>query len=248
LRKSGATLMPDTTILPSFIPSERTRVRRVHERGRYDRETVFAILDAAMMCHIGYVIDGQPYVTPTLFWREGEKLYWHGSSASRMLRSQTAGIPVCLTVTHVDGLVVARSGFHHSLNYRAVMAFGTAAKVEDLAEKEAGLNAFVDRVYPGRTKLVRGINPQELKATTLMGMTIAEVSAKLRTGGPVDDEEDYTSDCWAGIIPITPRIGAPIPDPRLKPGIPPEPEVGHFPAGAAFDQVLLALARQADNE
>jgi uncharacterized protein len=237
--------MPDSTILPSFTPSERTRVRRVHERGRYDRETVFAILDSAMMCHIGYVINGQPYVTPTLFWREGEKLYWHGSSASRMLRNQSSGIPVCLTVTHVDGLVVARSGFHHSLNYRAVMAFGTATKVEDPAEKEVGLNAFVDRVYPGRTDLIRGINPQELKATTLMGMTIEEASAKLRTGGPVDDEEDYTADCWAGVIPITSRIGAPIADSRLKPGVPAEPEVGHFAEGAAFDQVLLALARQA---
>jgi uncharacterized protein len=237
--------MPDTTVLPSFKPSERTRVRRVHERGRYDRETVFAILDSAMMCHIGYVIDGQPYVTPTLFWREGEKLYWHGSSASRMLRNQTAGIPVCLTVTHVDGLVVARSGFHHSLNYRAVMAFGTASKIEDPAEKEAGLNAFVDRVYPGRTKLIRGINTQESKATTLLGMTIEEASAKLRTGGPVDDEEDYAADCWAGVIPITPHIGAAVADPRLKPGVPAEPEVGHFTEGAAFDRVLLSLARQA---
>jgi uncharacterized protein len=238
--------MPYSTVLPSFTPSPRTRVRRVHERGRYDRETVFAILDAAMMCHIGYVIDGQPYVTPTLFWREGEKLYWHGSSASRMLRNQSAGIPVCLTVTHVDGLVVARSGFHHSLNYRAVMAFGMAAKVEDPEEKEAGLNAFVDRVYPGRTKLIRGINGQELKATTLMGMTIEEASAKLRTGGPVDDEEDYTADCWAGVIPVTPVIGAPVADPRLKAGVPAAPEVGHFTEGSAFDQVLLALARQAE--
>jgi uncharacterized protein len=236
--------MPDTSGLPSFTPTERTRVRRVHDRGRYDRETVFAILDAAMMCHIGYVIDGQPYVTPTLFWREGEKLYWHGSSASRMLRNQSPGIPVCLTVTHVDGLVVARSGFHHSLNYRAVMAFGTASKVEDPAEKEAGLNAFVDRVYPGRTDLIRTINSQELKATTLLGMTIEEASAKLRTGGPVDDEEDYAADCWAGVIPITPRIGAPVADSRLKAGVPAEPEVGHFPEGAAFDEVLLALARQ----
>lgn len=239
--------MPDT-VLPSFVPSERTRVRRVHERGRYDRETVFAILDSAMMCHIGYVIDGQPYVTPTLFWREGERLYWHGSSASRMLRNQAAGIPVCLTVTHVDGLVVARSGFHHSLNYRAVMAFGTAAKIEDPAEKEAGLNAFVDRVYPGRSKLIRAINPQELKATTLMGMTIEEASAKLRTGGPVDDEEDYAADCWAGIIPIVARVGAPVPDARLQEGVPAAPEIGHFAEGAAFDQVLLGLAQQAASD
>src|SRR5277367_6942988 len=172
--------MPDTASLPDFVPTARTRVRRLHDRGRYDRKTVYAILDAALLCHVGYVINGLPYVTPTLFWREGERLYWHGSSASRMLRNQTGGIPVCLTVTHVDGLVVARSGFHHSLNYRAVMAFGTAAKVEDPAEKEIGLNAFVDRVYPGRTGLIRGINGQELKATTLLGMTIEEASAKVR--------------------------------------------------------------------
>jgi nitroimidazol reductase NimA-like FMN-containing flavoprotein (pyridoxamine 5'-phosphate oxidase superfamily) len=236
--------MPETAVLPSFTPTKRTRVRRVHERGRYDRETVFAILDSAMMCHIGYVIDGQPYVTPTLFWREGERLYWHGSSASRMLRAQTTAIPVCLTVTHVDGLVVARSGFHHSLNYRAVMAFGTAEKVEDPAEKAAGLNAFVDRVYPGRTELIRPINAQELKATTLLGMTIEEASAKVRGGGPVDDEEDYTADCWAGVVPVTQHIGAAIPDARLKSGIPAQPEVGHFVEGTAFDQVLLMLAQR----
>src|SRR5580658_10166485 len=164
--------MPDT--LPSFTPTERTRVRRVHERGRYDRDTVFAILDAALMCHVGYVIDDRPYVTPTLFWREGERLYWHGSSASRMLRTQSRGIPVCLTVSHVDGLVLARSAFRHSLNYRAVMAFGTAALVTDEAEKEAGLNAFVERLYPGRTAKMRAILPQELKATRLLGMTIEE--------------------------------------------------------------------------
>ena len=237
--------MPDTTILPSFVPTKRSRVRRLHQRARYDKESVHAILDAALMCHIGYVIDGQPYVTPTLFWREGERLYWHGSSASRMLRTQTAGIPVCVTVTHVDGLVVARSGFHHSLNFRAVMAFGMAAKVEDLDEKEAGLNAFVERVYPGRNKVIRPISAQELKATTLMGMTIDEASAKIREGGPVDDEEDYALDCWAGIVPITPHIGAPIADPRLKPGIPGAPEIGHLAEGAAFDKVLLSLTRKA---
>src|SRR5271154_5526377 len=203
--------MPDSASPPDFVPTARTRVRRLHNRGRYDRKTVYAILDAALLCHVGYVIDGLPYVTPTLFWREGERLYWHGSSASRMLRKQSAGIAVCVTVTHVDGLVVARSGFHHSLNYRAVMAFGTAAKVEDPAEKEAGLNAFVDRVYPGRTALIRPINTQELKATTLLGMTIEEASAKVREGGPVDDEEDYAADCWAGIVPIIPHVGAAIP-------------------------------------
>ena len=176
--------MPDTLPPSSFAPSPRTRVRRHPERAHYDRETVFAILDAALMCHIGYVIDGQPYVTPTLFWRDGERLYWHGSSASRMLRTQAQGIPVCLTVAHVDGLILGRCAFRHSLNYRAVMAFGTAAMVSDPAEKEAGLNAFIERVYPGRTGIMRGIAPQELKATALLGMTIEEASAKIRVGRP----------------------------------------------------------------
>src|SRR5271170_4512000 len=128
--------MPDTSRLPPFAPTPRNRVRRHPERAQYDRESVFAILDASLMCHIGYVIDGQPYVTPTLFWREGERLYWHGSSASRMLRKQAGGIPVCVTVSHVDALILARSAFRHSLNYRAVMAFGTASIVTDPAEKE----------------------------------------------------------------------------------------------------------------
>src|ERR1700691_486218 len=139
--------MPDDAPPPESEPSARSRIRRHPERAHYERSTVFAILDAALSCHVGYVIDGRPYVTPTLFWRDGERLYWHGSSASRMLRTQGAGIPVCLTVSHVDGLVLARSAFRHSLNYRAVMAFGTAALVEEEGEKEAGLNALIERLY-----------------------------------------------------------------------------------------------------
>src|SRR5579863_9723655 len=176
--------MPDTLTPPAFAPSARSRIRRHPERAHYDRESVFAILDAALMCHVGYIIDGRPYVTPTLFWRAGERLYWHGSSASRMLRAQRAGIPVCLTVSHVDGLVLARSAFRHSLNYRAAMVFGSAAIVDDPTEQEAGLNAFVERLYPGRTRLMRPILPQELKATALMSMAIEEASAKIRDDGP----------------------------------------------------------------
>src|ERR1700704_2554314 len=161
--------MPDSG---SFATTGRSRVRRHPERAHYDRATVHAILDAALMCHVGYVIDGLPYVTPTLFWRDGDRLYWHGSSASRMLRAQRKGIPVCLTVSHVDGLILARCAFRHSLNYRAVMAFGTAVMVDDPAEKEAGFNAFIERLYPGRTGIMRGISSQELKATSLLGMTI----------------------------------------------------------------------------
>ncbi|HVH78445.1 MAG TPA: pyridoxamine 5'-phosphate oxidase family protein, partial [Stellaceae bacterium] len=202
------------------------------------------ILDAALMCHIGYVIDGKPYVTPTLFWREGERLYWHGSSASRMLRTQSRGIPVCVTVSHVDALILARCAFRHSLNYRAVMAFGTAAIIDDPAEKEAGFNAFIERVYPGRTSLMRAIAPQELKATTLMGMTIENASAKIRDNGPLDLEQDYAADCWAGTLPIAQVMGAAIPDPLVPPRTPLEPEIGHFAEGARFDEVLLATARR----
>jgi nitroimidazol reductase NimA-like FMN-containing flavoprotein (pyridoxamine 5'-phosphate oxidase superfamily) len=237
--------MPDAVNPPlPFVPTPRTRVRRHPERAHYDRESVFAILDAALLCHIGYVLDGKPYVTPTLFWREGERLYWHGSSASRMLRAQATGLPVCVTVSHIDGLILARCAFRHSMNYRAAMVFGTAAIVDDPAEKEAGLNAFIERIYPGRTGVMRGIAPQELKATTLMGMTIDEASAKIRSGGPLDLEQDYPADCWAGTVPIAIRTGTPIPDPIAPPRTPPAPEIGHFAEGAAFDQVLLALARR----
>ena len=240
--------MPDTAPPPVFTRTPRTRVRRHHERAHYDRDTVFAILDAALMCHIGYAIDGLPYVTPTLFWREGERLYWHGSSASRMLRTQAACIPVCLTVAHMDGLVLARSGFNCSMNYRAVMVFGTAAMVTDPQEKEIGFNAFIERLYPGRTGIMRDILPEEIKATSLMSMGIDEVSAKIRAGGPLDIEDDYSADCWAGIIPIAQHLGAPIPDAVAPPRTAPGPEVGHFADGAALDQVLLSLARRAGAE
>jgi nitroimidazol reductase NimA-like FMN-containing flavoprotein (pyridoxamine 5'-phosphate oxidase superfamily) len=233
--------VPDT-VLPTYPPTPRTRIRRHPERAHYDRETVFAILDSALLCHIGYIIDGLPYVTPTLFWREGERLYWHGSSASRMLRTQTTGIPVSLTVSHIDGLILGRCAFRHSLNYRAVMAFGVAAIVDDPEEKEAGFNAFIERLYPGRTAIMRGILPQELKATTLMGMTIDSASAKIRSGGPLDLEQDYAARCWAGTVPIKQVMGAPIPDPVVPPLVAPEPEIGHFAEGAIFDRVLLGLA------
>ena len=236
--------MPDNgTLRPGFAATQRSRVRRHPERAHYDRETVYAILDAAMMCHVGYVIDGLPYVTPTLFWRDGDRLYWHGSSASRMLRAQREGIPVCLTVSHVDGLVLARCAFRHSLNYRAVMAFGTAHVVEDESEKEAGLNAFIERLYPGRTALMRPIAAQELKATMLLGMAIEEVSAKIRDDGPLDLDIDHGADCWAGIVPIAQLVGMPIPDRRVSPRGSREREIGHLSEGARFDDLLRRLAR-----
>jgi nitroimidazol reductase NimA-like FMN-containing flavoprotein (pyridoxamine 5'-phosphate oxidase superfamily) len=156
-------------VTAAFPVSERNKVRRLHERGRYDKDGVYAVLDAAMLCHIAYVIDGQPYCTPTAFWREGDHLYWHGSSASRMLRSQKPGLAVCLTVTHLDSLVLARCGFNHSVDYRSAMCFGTAHLIEDPAEKERALDSMVDRFYPGRAASLRTSTVQELKATTVIG-------------------------------------------------------------------------------
>lgn len=199
--------------------TKQTRLRRKPERGRYDRDTINAILDAGVVCHVGYVIDGQPYVTPTCYWREGDHVYWHGSHASRMLK-QAAGRPVCLTVTHLDGLVVARSGFHHSINYRSVMIFGRPKAVEDEAHKLRALEAFVERVYPGRWRELRPATRKELKATTVLSMPIGEASAKIRTGPPVDDEADYALPVWAGVVPVRLTRGAPEPDPRLSAGVP----------------------------
>lgn len=224
--------------MSDFIPTERSRVKRLHERGRYDEESVYAILDAGFLAHIGYVIDGQPYVTPTAYWRRGRHLYWHGSSASRMLRAQAKDIPVCVTVSLLDGLVMARSGFHHSINYRAVMAFGRARIIEDAAEKEAELDYFIERVAPGRLATLRPVEKQELKGTTLIGMEIEEASAKSRSGMPKDDEEDYALDVWAGLVPIRQVVGALETDPKLKAGIAVPPHMQRFAEGAAFDQVI----------
>ncbi len=208
--------MPD-----DFVPTSRSRARRVHERARYDRETVHALLDAGVLGHVGYVIDDQPYVTPTLYWRDGDRLYWHGSSASRMLRTVSQGIPACLTASHLDGLVVARSGFHCSVNYRSVMAFGRAHAVSEPDAHLQALHRFLEHVLPGHWAQMRPPSAQELKATTVVSMEIEEASAKIRTGPPKDDEPDYDLSCWAGVVPVRTVVGEPIPDPRLKPGIAP---------------------------
>ncbi len=200
-------------------PSERSRVRRAGERGRYDKETLYGILDAGLLCHVGYVIDGAPYVTPTTYWREGDHVYWHGSSASRMMRAQAEGVPVCLTVSHLDGLVLARSGFHHSVNYRSVMLFGSARAVEGAADKEARLEAFMERLFPGRWADLRPATEQEMKGTTIVSMPIDEASAKIRTGPPKDDEPDHALPVWAGVLPVETVIGEPEPCPRLAEGI-----------------------------
>ena len=197
----------------------RHRVKRLHDRGHYDRDTINQVLDSGYVCHVGYNFDGSTYVTPTIYWRDGERVYWHGSSASRMLRS-TANADVCFTVTHVDGLVLARSSFHHSLNYRSVMIFGEAELLDNSAEKAKQLQLFVEQLYPGRWPELRALTDQELKATTVLSLPIVEASAKIRSGHPVDEEEDYDLPVWAGVIPLSTQLGTPIACPRLDPAIP----------------------------
>jgi nitroimidazol reductase NimA-like FMN-containing flavoprotein (pyridoxamine 5'-phosphate oxidase superfamily) len=234
--------------LPGRFPvSERSKVRRLPKRGSAERAAVYAILDSNILCHIAYVIEGQPYVTPTGYWREGDRLYWHGSSASRMLRSQAANLPVCLTVTHFDGLVLARSGFHHSINYRSVMAFGRANRIDDPVEKQTAVEAYVERVFPGRNRELRAIDVQELKATTVLGMTIEEASAKVRNGPPVDDEPDYARPVWAGVIPINQTFGVAVPDPRLSAGTAWPKHLAPFGKGKRLDEVLSAMANSGSN-
>ncbi len=212
----------------AFRVTSRTRVKRLGERGHYDRAVVYAILDAGLICHVGYTIDGQPFVTPTGYWRHADRLYWHGSAASRMLRTLTGGVPACVTVTHLDGLVMARSGFNQSMNYRSVMALGTARSVSDAAEKAMALKAFTERVAPGRWDEIRSPTRQELKATSVLWMDLDEVSAKVRSGPPHDDEADYELPIWAGVVPVSFSLGAPEPDPRLAPGVPLSPAVARL--------------------
>lgn len=216
----------------------RNRVRRRHDRGFYDHDTVHALLDAAMLCHVSYVIDGLPYCTPTLFWREGKTLYWHGSSASRMLRNQSAGQPACLTATHLDSLVLARCGFNHSADYRSVMAFGNARLVDDLAEKEAALAAMVDRFFPARTASLRQSTAQEIKATAVVAMPIERASAKIRAKGVADDEEDYALPIYAERLPVRLVIGAPEPCPRLVEGVARPDTLAGYRAGRTLEEAL----------
>ncbi|SDK24360.1 pyridoxamine 5'-phosphate oxidase family protein [Streptomyces indicus] len=211
-----------TTTQGSYAPTERTVPTRSKERARYDRELVHSILDETYLCHMGFVRDGAPVVLPTLYARVGERLYVHGSTGSRPLRmaGQTdPGLPVCLTVTHVDGLVLARSAFHHSINYRSVLVHGTAHQVTDLDEKRMALDALVDAVVDGRAADSRPGDRKELAATAVLRIDLAEVSAKIRTGGPNDDPEDMALPHWAGVVPAARSYGAPIPADDLTPGI-----------------------------
>ncbi|MBR0776076.1 pyridoxamine 5'-phosphate oxidase family protein [Bradyrhizobium diazoefficiens] len=222
----------------SYPTSARNKVKRLHERGFYDRATVHGILDSSMLCHVSYVIDGQPYCTPTFFWREGTKLYWHGSSASRMLRNQAGGERVCLTVAHLDSLVLARCGFNHSADYRAVMAFGTAYLVTDPEEKERAVIAMVDRFFPDRTAGLRASHAQEIKATSFIAMEIEEASAKIRAKGVGDDEEDYALPIYAERIPVRTVLGAPEPCPRLREGVSRPATLNGYSEGRLLEDAL----------
>lgn len=200
-------------------PSARTRVQRFPNRGAYDSETISAILDEGLVCHLGFVVDGQPFVLPTTYVREGQTLYVHGSASNRMLNVLAAGVDACVTVTLLDGLVLARSAFKHSMNYRSVVVLGRAQALTDPAEKRRLLSALIEHIMPGRSIQVRQPTERELGATLLLAMPITEASAKIRSGPPIDDPSDYSHNCWAGELPLRIRSLAPVPDPKLSPGI-----------------------------
>ena len=210
--------------------SPRTKVKRAPARAVYDRAAIDAILDEALVAHLGFVHDGQPYVIPTLQARVGDTVYIHGSSASRAIRSLGAGIPACLTVTLVDGLVLARSAFHHSINYRSVVVLGTCTAVEGPERREQALEAFTERLVPGRWAEVRPPTTKELKGTRVLAMTLDECSAKARTGPPVDDDEDYALPVWAGVVPLETVAGPPVADPKLAEGVEPSQAVAGWAA------------------
>ena len=204
-----------------FPQTERTTLKRLPKRGVYDRQLVYGILDEGFICHVGFAVEGQPFVIPTGYARVDEQLFIHGSQVSRMLRTLSSGIDVCVAVTLVDGLVLARSAFHHSINYRSVVIFGRATIVDDREAKLAALFAFSEQVIPGRWNDVREPTEQELRATTVLSLPLVEVSAKVRTGPPIDDDDDYALNVWAGVLPLKIEAGAPINDPRLPETITP---------------------------
>jgi len=200
----------------SFTPTARSNIKRLPQRGEYDRATIYQILDEGLICHVSFVTNNQPYVIPTAYGRIEDTLYIHGSPASRMLRSLQQGIEVCVNVTLLDGLVLARSAFHHSMNYRSVVVFGTATTVQDPQEKLTALHAFTEHIIPGRWAEVRSPSPQEIAGTLVLSLPLVEASAKVRTGAPNDDEADYQLPVWAGELPLQLVPSTPIPDPRLQ--------------------------------
>ena len=209
-------------------PTEKTSLKRIPNRGNFDREVINAILDEAFICHVGFVVDGQPFVIPTAYGRVGDEMYIHGSAASRMMKSLADGIDLCVTVTLIDGLVLARSAFHHSINYRSIVIIGNAEMVTGEDEKRKALEAFTEHLIPGRWNDVRQPTELELKATIVLRLPITEASAKVRTGDPVDDEEDYSIPVWAGVLPLALKAGEPIDDARLDPSIKPQEYVQRY--------------------
>jgi uncharacterized protein len=206
---------------PALPASDRVRLRRKPDRGRYDRATIDAILDAALIGHVGWVLDGQPFATPTAIWRQGDRLYWHGSAGSRMVRETKGGAPVCITATILDGLVLARSGTDHSMNFRSVMVLGRARPVEDEAEALAALEAFVEHLYPGRWAELRPATSDEIRATTVLWIDLAEASAKIRATGVHDEPGDEAWPAWAGVVPVGLVAGTPEPDEHVPAGMGP---------------------------
>ena len=206
--------------MENFTRTDRNSVRRLPQRASYERALVYQILDEGFVCHVGFVVEGQPFVIPTAYGRAGDTLYVHGALASRMLKTLGGGVEACVTVTLIDGLVLARSAFHHSMNYRSVVVFGRAAVVEGRAEKMEAMRAFSEHLMRGRWAEVREPNERELNATLVLALPLAEASAKVRTGPPVDDEEDLTLDVWAGVLPLRVEAGEPVTDQLVKDGTP----------------------------
>lgn len=212
----------------NLTPTQRSQIKRLPQRGNYQPQIIHQILDEGLICHLGFTVDNQPFVIPTAYGRVEDQLYIHGSPASRMLRSLLTGIEVCLTVTLLDGLVMARSAFHHSMNYRSVVIFGTASVVENPEQKLEALRAFTEHVVPGRWSEVRQPNRQELQGTLVLSLPLAEASAKMRTGAPLDDEIDYDLPVWAGVVPLQLVAGEAIADSRLQPGITPPTYIQNY--------------------
>ncbi len=207
--------------METFTPTPRTQVKRLPKRAVYNQDEIFAILDEGFLCHVGFAVEGQPFVIPTGYARLGNELFFHGSPASRMLRTLANGLDVCITVTLLDGFVLARSAFHHSMNYRSVVVLGKARLVTDPAEKMAAMHAFTNHVVPGRWEEVRQPSEQELKQTEVLALSLTEASAKVRTGPPIDDAEDLALPVWAGVVPVRAVPGTPIPADGVPPAAPP---------------------------
>jgi hypothetical protein len=205
--------------MDNYTATPRTRIRRLPKRGSYDKLAVHAILDQGFICHVGFAVDAQPYVIPTIYARDGATLFVHGSAVSRMLRTLAQAVPVCITVTLLDGLVLARSAFHHSLNYRSVVMIGNARLVEDAEQKWRALHLITNHVVPARWEEARTPSELELRQTNVLALPLQEVSAKIRSGPPIDDEEDYARPIWAGVVPVETRLGTPIDDGRLLAGV-----------------------------